>query len=192
VPGTTDSLLAGLERLRAALEGVELPLEVAGAADARHVRREVTGQLEDYLLPRARALDAPLLAVVGGSTGAGKSTLVNALVGAEVSPAGVLRPTTRGPVLVCHPSDAAAFAGPRVLPGLDRHTGAGAGGPGELRVVVSERLDPGLALLDAPDIDSVVEGNRRLAAALLAAADLWLFVTTASRGASSARARGSR
>ena len=50
-------------------------------------------------------MDAPLLMVVGGSTGAGKSTLVNSLVGADVSPAGVLRPTTRAPVLVCHPAD---------------------------------------------------------------------------------------
>ena len=42
-------------------------------------------------------------------------------------------------------------------------------------------MDPGLAFLDAPDIDSVVAENRRLAAQLLAAADLWLFVTTAAR-----------
>jgi hypothetical protein len=42
-------------------------------------------------------------------------------------------------------------------------------------------MDRGLAFLDAPDIDSVVTANRRLAAQLLAAADLWLFVTTAAR-----------
>jgi hypothetical protein len=40
---------------------------------------------------------------------------------------------------------------------------------------------PGLALLDAPDIDSVVAANRALAHELFAAADLWLFVTTAAR-----------
>jgi len=39
----------------------------------------------------------------------------------------------------------------------------------------------GLAILDAPDIDSVEESNRHLAAQLLAAADLWLFVTSAAR-----------
>ena len=38
-----------------------------------------------------------------------------------------------------------------------------------------------MAFLDAPDIDSVVQPNREMAAQLLAAADLWLFVTTASR-----------
>jgi hypothetical protein len=42
-------------------------------------------------------------------------------------------------------------------------------------------LDPGLALLDSPDIDSVLAENRALANQLLAAADAWLFVTTAAR-----------
>jgi len=42
-------------------------------------------------------------------------------------------------------------------------------------------MPPGLALLDAPDLDSVVIANRQLATQLLAAADLWIFVTTASR-----------
>ena len=54
-------------------------------------------QLEDYILPRYRSLDAPLLAVVGGSTGAGKSTLVNALVGHPVTRAGAIRPPPASP-----------------------------------------------------------------------------------------------
>ena len=45
----------------------------------------------------------------------------------------------------------------------------------------SETVPAGLAILDAPDIDSVEERNRTLAAQLLAAADLWLFVTSAAR-----------
>jgi hypothetical protein len=47
--------------------------------------------------------------------------------------------------------------------------------------VVEDSIPAGLALLDAPDIDSVVVENRQLAAQLLAAADLWLFVTSAAR-----------
>ncbi len=39
----------------------------------------------------------------------------------------------------------------------------------------------GLALLDAPDIDSLVVRNRVLAAELICAADIWVMVTTASR-----------
>ncbi len=132
------------------------------------------------MLPRLRRLDAPLLTVVGGSTGAGKSTVVNSLVREQVTPSGVLRPTTRSPVLVCHPDDLRWFSDTRVLPELTRTSGTGTDHR-TLQLVTSPSLDPGLAFLDAPDIDSVVTANRRLATQLLAAADLWLFVTTAAR-----------
>ena len=72
---------------------------------------------------RLGRLDAPLLVVVGGSTGAGKSTLVNSLVRTPVSQAGVLRPTTRAPVLVCHPDDATWFTEAHLLPHLGRTLG---------------------------------------------------------------------
>ena len=96
---------------------------------------------DDYLLPRLRQMDAPVLMVVGGSTGAGKSTLVNSLVGSVVSPAGVLRPTTRAPVLVCHPEDVRWFEDDRILPHLARSTGdAPAPAPGTLQLVPSRRF----------------------------------------------------
>ena len=167
--------------LAAHLDLVELPLEVPGVAEARRDRVELSEQIRDYLLPRLKEIDAPLLAVVGGSTGAGKSTLVNSLLRREVSAAGVLRPTTTTPVLITHPDDATWFAGDRILPGLARSTGAPAAGSTGLHLVADSDVPPGIALLDAPDVDSVVETNRELATQLLAAADLWLFVTTASR-----------
>ena len=181
-----DALLTSLEGLRRELDTVNLPLQVPDVDDARASLNGLRDQLDDYLLPRLRQLDAPLLAVVGGSTGAGKSTLVNSLVGYEVTRAGVLRPTTRSPVLVHHPDDAEAFTSGRVLPSLAKTTGrvddeAPTGRISSIRLVASESLTAGLALLDAPDIDSVVEANRELATQLLAAADLWLFVTTAAR-----------
>lgn len=46
-------------------------------------------------------LDAPLVVATLGGTGTGKSTLVNALVGSDVTEAGRQRPTTRKPVLIC-------------------------------------------------------------------------------------------
>jgi hypothetical protein len=167
-------------RLRDELAAVRLELEVPGAAEARAARDDLVAQSDDYLLPRLREMDAPVLMVVGGSTGAGKSTLVNSLVGSIVSPAGVLRPTTRAPVLVCHPDDLGWFEDDRILPRLARTTG-GSPTPGTLQLVPQPELPAGLALLDSPDIDSVLAENRALANQLLTAADAWLFVTTALR-----------
>jgi len=173
-----DALQALRDRVAATPLGLATPDRDAAARAAK----AVVDQVDDYLLPRLRDLDAPLLTVVGGSTGAGKSTLVNSIVGAEVTSAGVLRPTTRAPVLVCATADRALFADDRVLPGLARMTGAGGdAGPGALRLVVRDDMPAGLALIDAPDVDSVVAANRDLAGQLLAAADLWVFVTTAAR-----------
>ena len=174
------ALLAALERLGEQVAELRLPLPVPGAEQAGRLRREIVDQLDDYVLPRMRRLDAPMLAVVGGPTGAGKSTLVNSLVGRRVSASGVLRPTTRSAVLAYHPGDNAWFEEQRVLPGLTRTTDSSTN-PTELQLVPSDGIPAGLAVLDAPDIDSVVTSNRELATQLLAAADMWLFVTTAAR-----------
>jgi GTPase SAR1 family protein len=186
-----QQLLSAVERLRVQVATLSLTLDLEGAAEARRERDGVLSQLDDYLLPRLRRRDAPLLAVIGGSTGAGKSTLTNSLVRREVSRSGVLRPTTRSPVLVHHPQDSGAFMSQRILPRLTRVTSE-APEPLQpidpnapritgLRLVPHDGLAPGMAIIDAPDIDSLVETNRDLAVQLLQAADLWIFVTTAAR-----------
>ena len=181
-PAEMLNLLVAVRGLRERVAESTLPLELPDVATAQRARSELLRQLDDYVIPRLSSLDAPLLAVVGGSTGAGKSTLVNSLVGRVVSNPGVLRPTTRSPVLVHHPSDERWFTDDRVLPELARVTGgASAAGGSSVQLVASDTLPAGLAILDAPDIDSVVAHNRDLARQLLSAADLWLFVTTAAR-----------
>jgi hypothetical protein len=166
-PRAAASLADAMADLLRDVRGTVLPLEIPGVQAARDSRTRLIDQLADHLVPRLRTLSAPAVVVVAGSTGAGKSTIVNALVGEEVSPAGVLRPTTRRPVLVHHPLDAELLADHPVIDAV--------------QVQVSEQVPRGIALLDAPDLDSVEEANRRAAGRLLEAADLWLFVTTAAR-----------
>ena len=92
--------LARLDRL------VEAAGEWAGGetgwrplADARAVVRRVLPRVESM---RVR-LDAPLVVATFGGTGTGKSSLVNALLGAEVALPGRQRPTTTVPTLAVHP-----------------------------------------------------------------------------------------
>jgi energy-coupling factor transporter ATP-binding protein EcfA2 len=181
----TDSVRA----VRAAVAELSYPLPMPSAVAARTDRAALLAQLDDYVLPRLVNPDAPLLVVVGGSTGAGKSTLVNSLAQARVSRAGVLRPTTRTPVLACHPADLTWFRGGAALASSAR---------GVVSLIAATALPTGLAFLDIPDFDAANDTDQALADRLLAAADLWLFVTTAARYADAvpwellgaARARG--
>ena len=148
-----------------------------GRADAGRALR----RLQDVVLPRLEEADAPLLVVVGGSTGAGKSTLVNSLLDRNVSRSGAVRPTTRRPVLVCSPQSRSWFMSDRVLPRLAKHEGGDGSSLDAVTIAVDDVMWPSIGILDAPDIDSVEEGNRRLASELLDGADLWVFVTSAAR-----------
>lgn len=160
--------LAGLvRRTIEALKNANLPLDMPGSSELEQSRRQLLTQLQSRILPHLESQDLPAIVVFGGSSGAGKSTLVNSLVREEISPASVLRPTTRTPVVALHPEDA------RVM---ESHA------LGEMATVkVVEGAIPGVAIVDAPDLDSVDDSNRELSARLLDSADLWVFVTTAAR-----------
>jgi energy-coupling factor transporter ATP-binding protein EcfA2 len=173
-------MLTEVVRLHGSLKAAPLPLDLPGVSSLRSAREQIIEQLEDYIIPRLTELEAPLLVVVGGSTGAGKSTLVNTLVGEKVTTPGLLRPTTMSPVLVHHPDDGGWFGPERLLPDLKR-VSAPTTDPRSIELVASAHVPKGLAILDAPDVDSVEAANRELATQLLAAADLWLFVTSAAR-----------
>jgi energy-coupling factor transporter ATP-binding protein EcfA2 len=175
--------------LRHVIVEVPLHLEAPGVDEARDERRKLLSQIDDYLLPRLRQSGAPILVALVGSTGAGKSTLMNSLVGAQVSNTGARRPTTNSPVLACHPGDARWFAENVFLPTLPRVRQQGLAMPGRDGLLVlaeNEGMPEGVALLDTPDIDSVVQAHREFAHQFLDASDLWLFMTSATRYADAA------
>jgi len=182
-------LESALLALRHPIVEVTLDLEAPGVDEARAERRKLLSQIDDYLLPRLRQSGAPVLVALVGSTGAGKSTLVNSLVGTQVSNTGTRRPTTNSPVLACHPNDARWFAENVFLPTLPRVRQQGLAMPGRDGLLVlaeNEGMPEGVALLDTPDIDSVIQAHREFAHQFLDASDLWLFMTSASRYADAA------
>src|SRR5258707_5954501 len=65
-------LEAVLLELRAPIVRVPLLLECPGVEAARAERRQMLGQIDDYLLPRLRQSGAPILISMVGSTCAGK------------------------------------------------------------------------------------------------------------------------
>ncbi|HEX3655911.1 MAG TPA: GTPase domain-containing protein [Pirellulales bacterium] len=92
-------------------------------------------------------LEAPLVVATLGGTGTGKSSLVNALVGGVVTPAGRARPTTREPVLICRPE-----VTPQLL-GLD---------PASVQLVQRDiPLLRDLVILDCPDPDTTEDAQAR-------------------------------
>ena len=138
---------------------------------ARSRARQLREHVRTYVLPRVAAVELPLIVVLLGPTGAGKSTLMNTLARAPVSRTGVLRPTTREAVLLATDPDAQALLR-SALAGMPE---------GRLVRAPAAAARAGLAIVDAPDLDSIERANRVVADALVEAADLGIFVTTATR-----------
>lgn len=158
---------ADLDRLGAEIGAAAFGLPSTEQAERRARRDRTVRTIRSYLVPRLGALDAPLLVVVAGPTGSGKSTLLNSLAGSSVSRPGALRPTTRHPVVWCHPEHTERY---------------GTIGSVECELVPEEHpLLRDVAVVDTPDIDSYVAEHRRLTVEVLLHADVVVFVTSAQR-----------
>lgn len=140
------------------------------AADAR--ARQLHDHIDGFVRPRAADVDAPLLVLLLGPTGAGKSSLLNTIAGAEVSKAGVLRPTTKDAVMYASEADSHRILASGRLAAIAKE---------RLRLALAPASADGVAVIDAPDIDSVERDNRELADVLVEISDLCVFVTTATR-----------
>lgn len=124
------------------------------------------GRVLDEAAARDRYSHGHTVVALAGSTGSGKSTLFNALVGAPLAEAGIQRPTTSAP-LACSWTDYADGLLDRLgIPPADRHRPA-------------RPYDPvlaGLVLLDLPDHDSVSVGHRARVDRLLGLVDAVVWV----------------
>lgn len=91
-------LRASLDALGDAIATVRFDLPSPPQSGRRAERDRLVERCRRYLVPRLADLESPLRVAVVGSTGSGKSTMVNSLAGREVSAAGPLRPTTQSAV----------------------------------------------------------------------------------------------
>jgi energy-coupling factor transporter ATP-binding protein EcfA2 len=148
--------------LPACLADLDTGIEAAGAlgldvAEAQAVRREADERL-------GFGSDAAVVALVGG-TGVGKSTLLNALAGDQVSAASVRRPTTGAPVAWIPAATRDEFEGLLDWLGVDN-----------VRVHEDGAL-PAVGILDLPDLDSIEREHRERVEALLPRVDAVVWLT---------------
>lgn len=161
--------LAEVSELAAAGPG-RLPTELAD---------DVAATVERAQTRLGRGADRTVVALAG-ATGSGKSSLLNALVGDDVSPVGVRRPTTSTARAAVFDADGALGDGTTDL--LDwlqvpqRH------------VVPAERAPDlnGLVLLDLPDHDSVEADHRAEVDRLVEVVDAFVWVVDPQKYADAA------
>ena len=110
-----------------------------------------------WLRERLEGVPAPLVAVLFGGTGTGKSTLLNALAGERIAEAGERRPTTAEPTVYLPPGAARDFGSAKYVE----------------RPCLGE-----LILIDTPDTDSIRPEHCERVTELLHRADVVLFCGT--------------
>ena len=163
-------LLTGLEALEGAIAlAGALGLDEADLAPAREVVERAGHR-------RRLAPQATVVALLG-ATGSGKSSLFNALAGAELARTAVTRPTTTRPLALLGPEPLPAGTaalldwlgvGQRVQAPAQSLQRPGEPGPG--------RLGAGTILLDLPDIDSDEHSHRVIAQNLAGKVDVLVWV----------------
>ncbi len=145
------------------LGGAALPGELSRTAE------QVSGRAGE----RLRLSERHTVVALAGSTGSGKSSLLNALAGRSVAKVDVRRPTTSTALAAVRGSDGVdpllAWLGVRDRVGLGEST-----------------VGEGLVLLDLPDHDSVEVAHRLEAERLVALVDLMVWVVDPQKYADAA------
>jgi len=174
---TAAALRSSLEDLAGTLESFQFEVPGPDQAARERARTELVRSIREYLLPRLEDPEAPVVAVLVGPTGSGKSVVLNSLAGQRASEPGALRPTTRSPVVWANRRHAMRYQ--RLLGSLIGRDDVGV-------VAGDDPITEQLTVIDAPDFDSVYADSRVIGEQVLAVADLCIFVASALRYADAA------
>lgn len=130
-------------------------------------------RLLSRLEPLRARVESPLVVATFGGTGVGKSALVNALIGSEVTSSGRQRPTTTLPIVLAHPqTDLSSYQFP-----------AGTDEEDQVRIVrIDAPLLRDIIIIDCPDPDTseseTSTSNLARLHQLLPFCDVLLYVST--------------
>ena len=96
---TPSELWGMLDTLADDLESTRIRVPNRRDHDSDAARRSLLADIRRYFAARLNAPGAPIVLAIIGPSGVGVSSIVNALASEPVSPTGVLRPTTRAPMI---------------------------------------------------------------------------------------------
>ncbi|WP_328721635.1 50S ribosome-binding GTPase [Streptomyces sp. NBC_00247] len=127
------------------------------------------GRVLEEAAARQRLSSRHTVVALAGATGSGKSSLFNALAGAQISDTGVRRPTTSSPIACSWTDGAAGLLDRLAIPGRLRRRPQ----PG---TAAADPALQGLVLVDLPDHDSAAAGHREQVDRVLALVDAVVWV----------------
>lgn len=155
--------------------------ELVGLSRARLDRTDLAeaGRVLDEAAARQRLSSRHTVVAIAGASGSGKSTLFNSLAGAQISEAGLRRPTTAAPIACSWTDGAAGLLDRLAIPGRLRRR------PQQSGTGADEALQ-GLVLVDLPDHDSAAAGHREQVDRVLALVDAVVWVVDPEKYADAA------
>ena len=162
-------------------------MNIKGLASDPIVFREQTAhtrQLLQLLNWKQEHHKLPLIVVLMGGTGTGKSTLFNALIKRKVSAESVRRPTTGGGIAYVHKSFIPAFQDTEFPFITNIHSSNQipiSGKNSQITLVPHNKNVQTHIYIDSPDVDSVCIENKNHAHNLLLLADIILFITSCEK-----------
>jgi tetratricopeptide (TPR) repeat protein/GTPase SAR1 family protein len=171
---------------------------------AHHLERVVAtrgelGHLVGGVARAAAGLDQPLLVTVMGEFSSGKSSFVNAFIGAEVAPTGIT-PTTatinvvrygreRGGRIIARDGIVTELAWDKLFPHLQALTAEAARLIDRVEILVPLPQLEKINIVDTPGLNSILPEHEATARAFIARADAVVWVFTANQGGKASERR---